>query len=141
MKLTITAKQIGRKHSLIEKKVIEIEDIGLNPTIHDLITAVVTQQVHAYHARSQGKSILPFLSNTAVDDQAANGKVSFGAIYNESKPDINKAVETAIRALEDGIFTVFAGDVQFNKTDEIISLKPDTVITFIRLTFLAGSYW
>ena len=141
MELIITAKQLGKKHALIEKKVIEIEDIGPHPTVYNLIAAVVRQQVQDYNSRATGKSILPFLDNNIIDDKAASGKVSFGAIYSESNPDIKKAIDTAIQAFGDGMFAVFADDNQFNNSDDIISLKPGTVVTFIRLTFLAGSYW
>lgn len=41
MELIITAKQLGKKHPIIEKKIIEIEDIGNSPAISDLISAVV----------------------------------------------------------------------------------------------------
>jgi hypothetical protein len=141
MELTITAKQLGKKHPIIEKQIIEIDDIGNTPSVNDLIYAVVQQQVLAYNAKSTEKNLLPFLSESDIENQSASGKVGFGSIYNENKADLEKAQQTALQAFEDGLFAVFADDIQYNKPDEIISLEQGTVVTFIRLTFLAGSYW
>lgn len=95
----------------------------------------------AYNAKSTEKNLLPFLSASEIEEQSSSGKVGFGSVYNENKADLVKARQTALQAFEDGMFAIFADDNQCNKLDEIISLKKDTVITFIRLTFLAGSYW
>lgn len=141
MELTISAKQLGRKHPLIDKRIIVIDDIGAQPTLHDLLLAVVAQQVHEYNAKPPEKSLLPFLDAATIEGQATTGKVGFGSIYNEHKADLAKAQQTAIQAFEDGLFAVFAGDEPWSALPQQISLTPDTVITFIRLSFLAGSYW
>lgn len=141
MKLNISAKQLGRKHPLIENKIIEIEEIGPHPTLQDLINAVVAQQVHEYNSKPVEKSLLPFLDPAAIEGQAATGKIGFGSIYNEQKADLAKAQQTAIQAFRDGLFVVFAGEEQLPELQTIVSLDAGTVITFIRLSFLAGSYW
>lgn len=141
MKLTISAKQLGRKHPLIDRTIIEIDDIGAHPTLRHLIMAVVARQVQEYNSKTPEKSLLPFLETAAIDGQAATGKIGFGSIYNDNKADLVKAQETALLAFQDGIFVVFAGEEQLFELDNKFSLTPDTVITFIRLSFLAGSYW
>jgi hypothetical protein len=141
MNLKISAKQIGRKHPLIDNTIIEIEDIGPHPTLKDLLFAVVAQQVHEYNGKPLEKSLLPFLDAAAIEGQANTGKVGFGSIYNANKADVVKAQQSAIQAFQDGMFVVFAGEEQLPELTHIISLTPDTVITFIRLSFLAGSYW
>ena len=112
MQLTVCVKQTGRKHALIDKKIIDIKDLGNMPTGATLITAVVHQQVHEYNAKPKEKNLLPFLSNTETDEQIANGKVSFGSIYNENKADILIATTTALQAFEDGMFALFINDEQ-----------------------------
>ena len=141
MELKISAKQLGKKHPLIENKIIEIGDIGPHPTLQEVLNAVVAQQVHEYNSKPAEKSLLPFLDTTSIEEQAVAGKVGFGSIYNENKADLVKAQQSAIQAFEDGLFVVFAGDEQLTALKNIISLTPDTVVTFIRLSFLAGSYW
>lgn len=141
MKITVKAKQAGRKHALIENKTIEIDEIGRKPSLENLLKAVVKQQVEEFNAKPAEKNLLPFLSKDEIERNAASGKVGFGSVYNENKADLVKAQETALQAFEDGMFAVFADETEVQKLNEIVTLNDETVITFIRLTFLAGSYW
>lgn len=140
MELIINVKQAGRKQALLEKQVIEIDDIGNQPSLRNLITAVVKQQVITYNSKPFEKNLLPFLTDDQITDQASTGKISFGSIYNEQKADVVKAQETALQAFEDGMYAVFADDEELTSLSGQLNLSPETVITFIRLTFLAGGY-
>ena len=60
MQLTVSVKQPGRKHALIDKKIIDIKDLGKTPTAAALITAVVHQQVHEYNAKPKEKTCFRF---------------------------------------------------------------------------------
>lgn len=141
MKIIIKAKQAGRKHALVENRIIEIDDIGNNPTLSDLLKAIVKQQVEEYNSKTPEKNLLPFLSKDEISNQAQSGKIGFGSIYNENKADLEKAQETALQAFEDGMFAVFADEKELQKLDESIRFTNETLFTFVRLTFLAGSYW
>ena len=141
MQLTVSAKQLGRKHALINRKQIEIDDVGPNPTVQRLIEAIVEQQVREYNGKPIEKSLLPFMDQESIDDAIATGKVGFGSIYNEAKADPDAAKRIALQAYTDGLFVLFVDDREFTDSKEIVILNPSTVITFIRLTFLAGSYW
>jgi hypothetical protein len=141
MDITISVKQPGRKHALIEKKVITIDDPGHTPALRDLLLAVVKQQVAGYNNKPYEKNLLPFLSGEQQENQLTTGKVGFGSIYNENKANLLQAQNTALQAFEDGLFAVFVNEVEIKKLTDIFSLDSDTVIIFVRLTFLAGSYW
>ena len=141
MQLTVSAKQLGRKHALIDKKQIEIDDIGPNPTVQRLIEAVVEQQVQEYNSKPLEKSLLPFMDQESIDDAAGIGKVGFGSIYSEAKADPGAAKRIALQAYTDGLFALFVDNREFTDSKETIFLNPTSIITFIRLTFLAGSYW
>jgi hypothetical protein len=141
MQLTVSAKQLGQKKALIINKVIEIEDIGPHPTVRQLIGAVVDQQVREYNTNPREKNLLPFLDQETIDARAESGKVGFGVVYNENTADLAVARKTALQAFADGLFVLFADDRELTGADDTIDIKPGTVITFIRLTFLAGSYW
>ena len=49
------------------------------------------------------------------------------------------AIATALEAFVDGLYLVVIDDVGYTDLDAIVSLKPDSRVTFIRLTFLAGA--
>lgn len=141
MEITIKVKQPGRKQPVIDNKIISIEDIGNEPTADQLINAIVTQQVNEYNSKPTEKNLLPFLTQSETSEQLATGKVSFGSIYNENKANAELARQTALQAFEDGMFALFADDEEITKLSHNVVLSPNTVITFIRLTFLAGNYW
>ncbi|SEW51899.1 hypothetical protein [Chitinophaga arvensicola] len=141
MQITISVKQPGRKYALIDRQLLEVDDITDSPSLRELLQAVVKQQVAAYNDKPLEKNLLPFLSAEQTDDRLATGKAGFGSIYNEHKADAVKAQETALQAFEDGLFAVFINDEEMKHLPDKISLNNDTVITFVRLTFLAGSIW
>jgi len=141
MKIIVKVKQAGRKHALLENREIEIGEIGKTPLLEDLLNAVVRRQVEDHNRKEPGANLLPFLSGAEISGRAAHGKVGFGSLYNENKADLQAAQNAARQAFEDGIFSVFAGENEIGSLDEKIELNDSTVITFIRLTFLAGSYW
>jgi hypothetical protein len=141
MQITVQAKQAGKKRALIENQSLEINDIGANPTLEALLKAVVQQQVEEYNGKPAEKNLLPFLSKDEIDSQSVKGKVGFGSIYNENKADIVQAQANALQAFEDGLFSVFVNDDELRNLNDVVHLSQTSVFTFIRLTFLAGSYW
>ncbi|NLU92548.1 hypothetical protein [Chitinophaga sp. Ak27] len=141
MQITISVKQPGRKHALIDRQMLEIADLPDHPSLRELLLAVVAQQVADYNSKPLEKNLLPFLSSGEVADLVTTGKAGFGSIYNEHKADREKAQETALQAFADGLFAVFIDDEEIKKITDHFSLNSHTVITFVRLTFLAGSIW
>ena len=138
MQIYIKLKQAGKRRLILEKQAIEIPDIGNSPTLRSFITAVVTQQVAAYNAKTLETPIIKFLTKTQIDNAATVGKVGFGAIYNDKKADVQKAIQVAIEAHIDGLFVVAVDDKIMEKLDDCIVLKDNSVITFMRLTLLIG---
>ncbi|MBS1795984.1 MAG: hypothetical protein JSS81_19190 [Acidobacteria bacterium] len=142
MKIIVKAKQAGRRRALFENRAIEIEELGRAPSLETLLRAVVRQQMEEFAARAgTGENLLPVLSKTEIDSQADGGKVGFGAIYNENRVTVEEAQETALLAFADGLFAVFADDREIRGLTDPVELDETTVVTFVRLTFLAGSFW
>lgn len=142
--IIVTVKQLGKKHPLLKEKKININYSGEQISLLELLEQLVTQQIEEYNSKTVEKEdedsvklpqdmYLPILTDT--------GKVGFGSIYNEKKADLQKAQETAIQAFEDGMYAVFYGDDQLENLTDHIKLSESKPFTFIRLTFLAGSYW
>ncbi|MBT32547.1 MAG: hypothetical protein CMO01_23025 [Thalassobius sp.] len=141
MNINYSVKQMGKKHPLIGKNTIEIEDIGLQPTLKKLIEAVVTQQVEAFNARKSEKNLIKYLQKSEIDTQKESGKIGFNDSYNDTKADVNAAIDNALLAFEDGIYCVFVDEEQVEKLEEQIQITESSTLYFIRLTFLAGSIW
>ena len=54
---------------------------------------------------------------------------------------MEKALDTAYLAFEDGLYCIFINDEQTEKLDDSLNLKDGDILTFIRLTMLAGRMW
>ena len=144
MNISISVKQLGKKHPLLQEKNIALAIENPVITTQKLIESIVDHQVQLFRSASfefededkihlPKENYLPILTDT--------GKVGFGALYNHNQVDLAKAQENAIVAFEDGLYAVFYGDDQLETLSEEIDLSQNKSITFIRLTFLAGSYW
>ena len=53
--------------------------------------------------------------------------------------DVETAIATVLEAFVDGLYLVVIDEVEYTDLDAIVSLKCDSRVTFIRLTFLAGA--
>ncbi|GAA3748543.1 hypothetical protein GCM10022422_36410 [Flavobacterium ginsengisoli] len=144
MNISISVKQLGKKHPLLQEKSIALDIENPVITTQKLIESIVDHQVQLFRSSSfefededkihlPKENYLPILTDT--------GKVGFGALYNHNQVDLAKAQENAIVAFEDGLYAVFYGDDQLETLTEQIDLSQNKNLTFIRLTFLAGSYW
>ncbi|WP_343585616.1 hypothetical protein [Flavobacterium sp.] len=144
MNISISVKQLGKKHPLLQEKSIALDIENPVITTQKLIESIVDHQVQLFRSASfefededkihlPKENYLPILTDT--------GKVGFGALYNHNQVDLAKAQENAIVAFEDGLYAVFYGDDQLEMLTEQIDLSQNKNLTFIRLTFLAGSYW
>ncbi len=144
MNISISVKQLGKKHPLLQEKNIALAIENPVITTQKLIESIVDHQVQLFRSASfefededkihlPKENYLPILTDT--------GKVGFGALYNHNQVDLAKAQENAIQAFEDGLYAIFYGDDQLETLTEQIDLSQNKNLTFIRLTFLAGSYW
>lgn len=140
MQLTVNVKQLGKKRA-IGQSLIEIADLPQNATLQNLIINVVKQQVTAFNQRKKQPNLLPFLSKENIEQQSEKGKIDFNDSYNKQQADEQNAIDNALLSFKDGIYCVFIDDQQIESLNQNITINTNTVITFVRLTFLAGSYW
>ncbi|WP_338750993.1 hypothetical protein [Bacillus sp. FJAT-52991] len=138
MKIYTRVKSIGKR-----RPVLQLQELEINPVMNlrELIIEVVTQQVKAYNEKPLEKAIWIYLIDEDLEEAARNGKVSFGDRKNENQQDLEKAIQNAIQSFEDGLYCVLVGDEEINDLDAPLDLKEEDVLTFIRLTMLAGRAW
>ena len=144
MEINITVKQLGKKHPILTEQKLEIAYNESSISLENLLKVIVQQQVEAFNAKSFelediDESKIP--QDNYLNILTDTGKAGFGSIYNQKRADLEKAQENAIQAFEDGMFAVFYNDEQLENLNQIIDLSLQHTFTFIRLTFLAGSYW
>lgn len=80
------------------------------------------------------------------------GKIGFGTrrqqVFGtdcdsqEAKDKLTQeAIDTALLAFTDGLYAVFVDDAEISQLDTPVTLRPESTLVLLRLTFLAGSIW
>ncbi|KKB46865.1 hypothetical protein HMPREF1212_04361 [Parabacteroides sp. HGS0025] len=139
MKIFVNVKQLGKRRNAVEDKEVLLDAVP--GTVAELIVAIVIRQVEEYNERLEQNDLLKYLTDEEIKDRATTGKVSFEFNYNGLPADTEKAVRNALQSFEDGIFRVFLNEEELESSDQIIDLKEEDKLIFIRLTMLAGRMW
>lgn len=139
MQVFVNIKSIGKRKPILAQEPYELA--SEIKTLKDLITTVVTKEVERYNGRGVEEMLIPFLTAAEIKDQSTVGKVGFGRLYSDKKADLEQAITVALEAFEDGLFKVVINETEIEGLDTRINLQESDILTFIRLTFLAGSMW
>ena len=139
MDIYVRVKAIGKRKNILAPTPYSIPD-GIC-SLRQLLTVVVKKEVAQYNSKEPDAQLIPFLTQQELEDQAKIGKVSFGTIYSDKKADPGKAVINAIGCWEDGLVRVFMNEEELTDLDAPLTIEAQSVLTFMRLTFLAGSIW
>lgn len=137
MKIIINVKGLSRK------KVIHQEEVELKnkiSTTKDLITKLVKINVEKFNKKIDERDILSIMTNENIAKAARIGKIG-DEVHGDKKANLEKALDTAYLAFEDGLYCIFINDEQTEKLDDSLNLKDGDILTLIRLTMLAGRMW
>ncbi len=106
--------------------------------LRDLIARIVRAQVAAFQQRQEARRFIRVLTAAEIQRGVAQGKVDMGGqeLQQHVEPDL--AVAAAWQAFEDGLYLVFVDDEQLCSLDSKLRFRPDSRLTFLRLTPLAG---
>lgn len=141
--ITVSGKALGSRRPLFADWSVpfppDLKGDGDNLTLRDLIARIVRAEVEKFNARQIENQTLRALTEKQIADAAAKGKVDMGGRdHPPQKVDPEQAVGVALTAFEDGLFLVVLDGEEQKELDREVYLKPDSRVTFIRLTLLAG---
>lgn len=140
--ITIEGKALGRRRALFADWSIpfppDLRGEGDNVSLRDLIARIVRSEVEAFRHRQEERRLVRVLSAAAIERAAARGKVDMGGRELVQEVDDESAVGSALKAFEDGIYLVVVDGDEQRDLDREVFVRPDSRITFIRLTMLAG---
>ncbi len=100
---------------------------------------MVRHEVATFQKRQEGRRFDRVLTAGQIDEAAARGKVDPGASRLRQRVDVEEAVAAALIGFEDGLYLVVVDEVERRDLEERLYLTPDSRVTFIRLTFIAGA--
>jgi hypothetical protein len=140
--LTISGKAIGARKPLFADWSVPLPpdwDHSGGQTLRNLIACVVRVEVRAFRERQLERQVFRALTAREIADGAEKGKIEMGG--SEVAPqsvDEDEAVAVACQAFEDGIYLVAIDGEDQREIDREIHLRPNSHVTFVRLTLLAG---
>ena len=137
MKIIIKVKGLARKKVIYEE---EVELKNKISTTKDLITELVKINVEKFNKKIDEKDILSIMTNENIAKAARIGKIG-DEVHGDKKANLEKALDTAYLAFEDGLYCIFINDEQTEKLDDSLNLKDGDILTLIRLTMLSGRMW
>ena len=138
MNIKVKIKQIGSRRDRIGEVPFMIEN---RP---DTVAAFITECVKTLVALQKdrtNKSKLKPLSEAELEAMSKVGKIAFGELFNKKEADCDEAVSNALKAYEDGLFRIFIDEAEAGSLNDSIEIRDDSVVTFIKLTMLAGRLW
>ena len=139
MQIYINMKTAGSRKPALAKTPYEIPDSV--SSVKELLESLVKIEVERYNRKNADDTLVKYLTETQIEEQAATGKVSFGSVYSDKKADLEQAVGNALQCYQDGLVRVFRNGQELEQLDEKVLFVAGDEITLIRLTFLAGRMW
>lgn len=140
--LSVTGRALGSSKPLFADWAIEyppeLPSEGGRLTLRDLITRVVRAEVDAFRHRQADRQVIRALTARQIQAGAERGKVDMGGHDLAQRVDAEASVGAALQAFEDGLYLVIIDEQQHRELDGEVHLRPDSRITFLRLTMLAG---
>lgn len=108
-------------------------------TLRDLIGRVVRTEVAAFRQRQEDRQVFRALTARQISEGAERGKIEMGGSEVPLQPVAEEqAVAVACQAFADGLFLVVIDEEDYHELEREVHLQPDSRVTFVRLTLLAG---
>lgn len=136
----IHGKSLGQKRPLFADFSVPLRGTAeVSTTVRELIAEIVRDQVKQFDDRQKQRRFLRVLTERDIAEGVERGKIESGKTDVPLQPvDVEAAIETALLAFQDGLYLVVIDEENVKSLDERRVLRPESHITFVRLTLLAG---
>ncbi len=111
---------------------LELSFANVQVSVTDIITQRVFQEVEQYNKKAAN------YQHALVKPKAAEVKINSASKKNKRLINAEKQVEVALSAFLNNGFFMLVDDKQAEELDELITIKPGTTVSFIKLTPLVG---
>jgi hypothetical protein len=141
--LTIETTSLGQRRTAHEEWSMPValparaaEAFGALP-LRDLLTAIVTAEVAAFHERQQARRLDRVLAPEQIAADAAHGKVSPTGTEPQAVR-LDDAIATALQAFEDRLYLVLVDGTPVDALDVSVTVSATSHVRFVRLVALIG---
>ncbi|MGY3779534.1 hypothetical protein [Isobaculum melis] len=138
MKLYTKVKSIGKRRPILKMEEVEVKAPN---TLKELISELVEQNVEKYNEKPIEEHLFYYLLEEDLQSAAKNGKIDFGERKNKKEQPIEQAIENALLSFKDGLYLVFIEEQEVKDLEAPLIIEEGNVLTFIKLTMLAGRMW
>jgi hypothetical protein len=137
---TVSGKAVGRRRPLFADWSIPLPpEWHGGVTLRQLIAGIVRTEIAAFRQRQEERQVFHALTARQIAAGAEKGKIEMGGRETEPQEvDEEAAVAAALQAFQDGLYLVVVDEQEQQELDQAIPVRPDSRVTFIRLTLLAG---
>jgi hypothetical protein len=142
--LTISGKIVGKSQNLFTTWQMTLPLGVTSPsanqrfTLAELLTQIVQTEIRAFRDRQSQRRLTKVLGLVEIETGAALGKIDSGGSDLDQVVDEQRAIENALQAFQDGFYLVFIDDQQQEDLTELVDLKANSELLFLRLTPLVG---
>jgi len=139
MEIYVNLKSLGKNRGALAARPYSIPD-GIS-TLTELLTAIAEKEVAEYNSKKNDSQLIAFLSSEEIKSQASSGKVGFGRLFSDKKAQPGKAVANVLQCWDDGLVKVIMDETELKDRHAPLEIHEGALFTFIRLSFLSGSFW
>lgn len=111
---------------------------GARLALRELVDAVVRAEVRSFRNRAEENSLLRVLTERQIAEGVDAGVIRSGETESATEVDEDAAVDAALLAFTDGLFSILVDDDPLESLDEVVVITPHTRLLFLRLVALAG---
>jgi signal transduction histidine kinase len=134
--LTISGKVLGKSQNLFTTWQMSLPSQTL--TLQELLTQIVQSEIQAFQARQSQQRLTKVLGLVEIEAGVARGKITSGGSELDQAVDEQQAIENALQSFQDGFYLVFIDDQQQEDLADLVDLKANSELLFLRLTPLVG---
>jgi hypothetical protein len=110
---------------------------SIEVSVLDIITERVRDEVLSYSRKAADSQNHALVQPTEVEKRLNQNRMRNQAEISK-KIDIDKQIDIALKAFHSNGFFILIDDVQAEELEQLVTIKPDTTVSFIKLTPLVG---
>ncbi|KAM3116374.1 hypothetical protein [Phormidesmis sp. 146-33] len=136
--LTVSGKVMGKTQPIFSDWKLTLPEVEGALTLRNLLTQIVCAEVAGFEARQRQGRLMRVVSPGQISLGVEQGKVDLGGRDLEQTVNLERSIETALQAFTDGLYFVFLDEQQQENLEDVVRLRPDSQLLFLRLVPLVG---